>query len=281
MQTTASRSDREYVLGTGDEEVARLGLQHRVWRSRALDAWLRAGFNAGQTLLDLGSGPGWATRDLAEIAGPNGRVIAVDGSRRFLDVIERIGLPNVETHELDLDGAELPGSVDGVWARWVFAFVRTPRAVLARAASALRPGGSIVIHEYFDYRTWRLAPRSEPGSGGLPRGETTPFESFVGAVMESWRANGGEPDIGLVIPGWLEELGLRVSVRPIIEVISPRSFIWAWPKTFVESGTRRLVQLGRMRDDEAASIVAELSAAEEHGALMVTPAVLEIIATKP
>jgi 16S rRNA G527 N7-methylase RsmG len=47
--------------------VARLGLQHHVWQSRVLDAWRRAGFGAGQRLADIGSGPGFAALDLAEI----------------------------------------------------------------------------------------------------------------------------------------------------------------------------------------------------------------------
>ena len=57
--------ERDYVLGTHDEESARLLLQHRVWRPRALDAWRRAGFTVGQTLLDLGCGPGHAAVDPA------------------------------------------------------------------------------------------------------------------------------------------------------------------------------------------------------------------------
>ena len=47
-------AERDYVLGTHDEEVARLGVQHRVWRARALDAWLRAGIGPGQTAIDIG-----------------------------------------------------------------------------------------------------------------------------------------------------------------------------------------------------------------------------------
>src|SRR5678816_202122 len=77
--------EQDYVLGTHDEELNRLGLQHRVWRPRALDAWRRAGFTIGQTILDVGCGPGYATLDLAEIAGTTGRVVAMDRSARFLD----------------------------------------------------------------------------------------------------------------------------------------------------------------------------------------------------
>src|SRR5262245_48840980 len=63
----------DYVLGTRDDEVARLLLQHRVWRPRALDAWRRAGFTTGDTIIDVGAGPGHASVDLAQIVGPAGR----------------------------------------------------------------------------------------------------------------------------------------------------------------------------------------------------------------
>ena len=48
---------------------------------------------------------------------------------------------------------------DRAWARWVFAFVKNPRDVLARVTAALAPDGIIVLHEYFDYSTWRAMPR--------------------------------------------------------------------------------------------------------------------------
>ena len=48
------KSERDYVLGTHDEEVERLALQNRVWRPRTLEAWRRAGFTVGQTLIDVG-----------------------------------------------------------------------------------------------------------------------------------------------------------------------------------------------------------------------------------
>src|SRR5213075_1982728 len=102
-----SVAERDYVLGTHDDEIARLGLQHRVWRPRALDAWRRAGFTELLTLLDVGCGPGYASLDLAEIAGPRGRVVAVDRSARFLDALRsaavRNGLVNITTRQLDLD----------------------------------------------------------------------------------------------------------------------------------------------------------------------------------
>ena len=81
-------AERDYVLGTHDDEIYRLGFQHRVWRPRALDAWARARIGDGCKVIDFGAGPGFATMDLAEMVGPNGQVHALERSRRFLDTLE-------------------------------------------------------------------------------------------------------------------------------------------------------------------------------------------------
>lgn len=268
-------TDRDYLLGTHDAELQRLGLQHRVWRPRALDAWRRAGFTVGQTLLDVGSGPGYASLDLAEIVGPTGRIVSVDRSRRFLDHLEAVreqrGLKQIETHELDLEQAPLPvRGVDGAWGRWVFAFLKQPRALVEKVAASLRPGGVLVSHEYLHYSTWRLAPRSPE------------IEELVRVVIEAWRADGGEPDVGLDLPHWLEETGFELrELRTILDVVPASNFIWQWPKTFIEVGLERLTQLGRLSPERATQIRQAFARAEAAPhTLLVTPAVLEIIAVR-
>jgi SAM-dependent methyltransferase len=268
-------TDREYVLGTDREEIERLGLQHRVWRPRALDAWRRAGFTIGQHLVDVGCGPGYASIDLAEIVGAGGRVTSIDRSRRFLDVLahQRTArtLDHVETVELDLDVDPLPElGADGAWCRWVLSFVRHPRDLVRRMRDALRPDGVLVLHEYLDYRSWRLAPRNEP------------FEEMVAAVMANWRAAGGEPDIGLELPRWVESLGFRIrSMTPLIEFVGPDSFVWQWPRSFIASALPRLEAGGHLRPGRAAAIAEALRIAESTpGTRMLTPPVLEIIAER-
>jgi len=157
-------TEHEYVLGTGDVEIRRLGIQHAAWREIAQAAWDRAGIARGHTVVDLGCGPGYATLDLAERVGPGGRVIAIDKSRRFLDHLRAQakvrGLSNIECLERDLDADPLPARcADHVWSRWVFIFVRHPRELLARATAMLRPGGALVLHEYVDYASWRAGAR--------------------------------------------------------------------------------------------------------------------------
>ncbi len=267
--------EKDYILGTHDEEIERLGLQHRVWRPRALDAWRRAGITVGQTVLDVGCGPGYAAADLAGIVGESGRVVAVDRSRRFLDALERArekaSIDNVESHELDLDDGVLPpGPFDAAWARWVFAFVRRPKDLLKRVADALRPGGVFVAHEYFEYSTFRLLPRSAE------------LEEFVRVVEASWRADGGEPDIGRELPDWLRQVGFRIrEIKPIVDVVPTSNFVWQWPRSFIEVGLARLVQIGRIEAGRAREISAALKARDgDPNTFLITPAVLEIIAVK-
>jgi SAM-dependent methyltransferase len=270
-----SETDRDYLLGTHDEEIARLGLQHRVWQPRTLASWRAAGFTVGQTILDIGAGPGYAALDLAAITGPTGRVIALERSRRFLDVLaaraDIAGLANITGVELDLETDALPAvHADAAWGRWIFAFLRDPRAALAKVREALRPGASLVLYEYLDYTTWSLLPR------------VAEIEALVPIVVSSWRAAGGDPDVGREIPAWLDELGFDVRVvRPMVDVVTPVDYTWQWPATFVEVGVARLVATGYL--DEAtghATIAAYRAASARPETRMITPMVAEIIAVR-
>ncbi len=268
-------SEQEYVLGTHDEEIARLQLQHEVWRPQVLEAWRKAGFGPGQTILDIGSGSGNASLDLAALVGPAGRVAAIDKSRRFLDLVQSraqaAGLANISTHECDLNREPLPKVfADGAWNRWVLSFTSRPRDPIARIAERLRPGGVFVLHEYFDYATWRTSPPSAE------------IETFVRAVMMAWRESGGEPDLGLQLPQWLDDLGFNVEhVRPIIDAARPSEPKWRWLSAFVESGRRRLESLGAISASESKSIGEALATlAADPRTRMFTPALLEIIATR-
>jgi SAM-dependent methyltransferase len=268
-------AERDYVLGTHDAEIARLGLQHRVWRSRVLDAWHRAGLTTGQTVVDVGCGPGYASLDLAEIVGPTGAVHAIDRSTRFLSSLDaeaaRRGLAHLTTYEHDLDEPGWPNPpADLAWCRWVAAFVRQPRELVERLRASLRPGGRLVMHEYVDYGAWQFLPPSPI------------FETFVSAVIAAWREAGGEPNIGRDLPGWLELAGFQIDdLRPIVDVIGPADFIWQWPRAFVQTGLERLVTLGTTTRQDADATWADFLAREGHpGVRMMNPIVLEIVATR-
>jgi SAM-dependent methyltransferase len=261
-------SDGDYVLGTQDDEVQRLGLQHRVWRARVLAAFRRAGITAGQTVIDVGAGPGFAAADLAQLVGPGGKVIALERAAHFLDTIRSRGLANVEVREQDVCQ---PFSVTGAgasWCRWVLSFVTDPAATVRHIAAALKPGGTAIFHEYVAYETWRMMPPDPL------------HERFRGQVEKSWRDSGGEPDVALWLPQWLGEAGFEiVETRTLADIITPADEKWEWPRSFMATGARRLHELGYIEASEVETM-ARLLDAPPAGAHMLTPLVAEIIARK-
>lgn len=268
-------SDREYVLGTYDEEVVRLGLQHRVWRSWVTACWRRAGIKPGDRVLDVGAGPGYATLDLAEIVGASGQVVALELSRRFTEIGEQrlaaAGQGHASYRNLDLVKDDLGvGDFDTAWCRWVLSFVADPGLVIKKVADALRPGGRFLIHEYLHYGTWGFLP---------PQPEQA---LFCQKTMDNWRGAGGDPDIGLRLPGMLRDAGLQVvEARPILFTMHPSDYAWQWPLAWIESSRKRLVDSGEMTQEQSDRLAAEfdrMSADPE--SLMLSPSVIELVAVK-
>lgn len=268
--------ERDYVLGTHEAEVERLGLQHNVWRPSVWAFWQRANIGRGATVIDAGAGPGFATFDLADIVGRGGRVIAIERSARFLSVLRdeaaRRKMSQVEAIEGDLLEMEWPRSVaDFIWCRWVLAFVNDPLKVLKSMARALKPGGALLSLEYSDYRGWRAAP-------DLPE-----LDRFRDGVIRNWRASGGEPDIAIELPRLLPQAGLVLEqALPVQFAIRPSDFMWQWPIAFIETNTRHEVEQGRMNAAEGEAIrKAFEERTRDPASLMLTPVVLQVIARKP
>jgi SAM-dependent methyltransferase len=270
-----AKRDADYVLGTHDEEVARLGLQHRVWRPIAADCWRRAGITIGSRVIDVGAGPGYATVDLAEIVGTTGEVFAVERSTRFLEVARQAcaarGLSQVRFRQADLVEEPLGAlNFDYAWCRWVASFVSSPEKLINNIAGALRPGGLAIFHEYSHYETFRFAPRRPA------------MEAFAEEVMKSWRVAGGEPNVAIEFPSLFRQAGLEVvEVHPRILTVSPRSYVWQWPASFIEINLVRLHELGLVTEEWCASVRREFKEAEADPAtLFTTPLFLEIIARR-
>ena len=88
MANAATSEADAYILGTGDDEFERLRFQDRVWIEQAYSLWTRAGIKAGDTVCDLGCGPGFTSLELAQLVGSEGRVVAHDRSARFVDFLK-------------------------------------------------------------------------------------------------------------------------------------------------------------------------------------------------
>jgi SAM-dependent methyltransferase len=266
------REENEYLLGTDDDELRRLGFQHQVWAGQAAGSWERGGFGPGSHVLDIGCGPGYATLDLARLVGWQGRVVGVDVSPRFVAHLQAraaaSGISNVAVEVQDVEELAFPPeSFDGAYARWVLTFVRRPEAVVAGAAKALRRGGRLVVHDYSNYAAFQVAP------------EDPAVHRVVQAVVASWRDGGGDPNVGTRAPRMMVDAGLEVvSITPIARVARPGDALWQWPRTFFDNFLPHLVQTGHLGEDERQAFDAVWAErAADPASYLATPPMVEVV----
>jgi ubiquinone/menaquinone biosynthesis C-methylase UbiE len=111
------------------------------------------GLSPGMVVADVGAGTGLFTRLFAPMVGNEGRVIAVDISRGFIENILRTsrqqGLVNVEGVVNTAADVSLPAaSVDLVFVCDSYHHFEYPQRMLESIYEALRPGGELVVIDF-------------------------------------------------------------------------------------------------------------------------------------
>lgn len=269
----------DYVLGTHGAEMERLGLQHRVWRDEMLSGWDRAGIGPGARVIDIGSGPGFATIDLSRRVGPDGEVFALERSPRFTETLRSAcreeDLKNVTVREADvmdpalLEDENLRG-FDFAWCRWIACFLPSLDEYTNLLHSVVRPGGRVITHEYAQYRTWQFLPPREHQA------------RFVDEVIANWRTGGSEPDVAGELTAAMSTVGFRlIAARPMVFTAGPGEPFWEWPVSFMEIHARHLQEIGRVSDAWAEALLTDLeSARRDPHCRIITPLVAELVFEK-
>ena len=263
-----------YVLGTEREEMHRLGLQHQVWASEARTGWTTAKFGKGDTILDLGSGPGFCSFELAYMVGQKGKVIAVDKSAAYLSFINDVNefhKLNIETILTDFNELDLPdNSLDGIYCRWAMAWIMNPEEILAKVVKALKPRGKIIIHEYFDWSTFQ----TEPHMPALMKGVTT--------ILKSFSKPPSNINVGRELPTIFNRIGLDLySQRGMHKMPKPDDLAWQWPYSFLNIFMPKLIESGQLTKEEVDLALDELILLSKNpNATIFTPMMVEVIGEK-
>jgi SAM-dependent methyltransferase len=161
------------------------------------------------TWADLGSGTGAFTLALADILGPEARIVSVDRDHAALaaqerEMRERFGEVALDIRESDFSGdLDLP-PLDGLLMANSLHFVRDKAALLRRLIGSVRPGGRFVLVEYdadqgnqwvpypLSFQTW------ESMATGLGLSVTRLVgrvpSRFLGAIYSAVSQVGGEPE---------------------------------------------------------------------------------------
>jgi ubiquinone/menaquinone biosynthesis C-methylase UbiE len=151
--------------------------ERREWmldNTRRVNAWLgdKVDPQPGQTILELGAGPGELGLQIAE-RDDRVRVISTDFAPEMVKIASREsegrGLTNVEHRVLNAEAMELDDdAVDGIVCRWAYMLMADPAAAFRETRRVLRPGGRLA------FAVWRTAERNPwqavPGMTIVQRG---------------------------------------------------------------------------------------------------------------
>jgi SAM-dependent methyltransferase len=171
---------------------------HRWRTAQNSAAYLLPFLKPGQSLLDVGSGPGTITADLAELLVP-GRVTALETTADAL-ALTRQGVadrwvPNVDfvvgdVHALDF----ADDTFDVVHAHQVLQHVADPVIALREMRRVCRTGGIVAARDS-DYAAFTWYP------------EVPELDEWMVLYQRVARSNGGEPNAGRHLVAWAHAAG--------------------------------------------------------------------------
>ena len=180
-----------------DVELNRLRLLESIFDPTTTRHLESIGVSEGWRCLEVGAGAGSVSRWLATRVGPTGKVVAMDIDTRFLT---GISLPNLEIYQHDiLKGDEEVDRFDLVHCRALLQNLSEPQKGAERMATAVRPGGWLLIEE-FDYGSVLSADATNPSASSF----TTTIRALCAFLR---RAGIADAYFGRQVPGILEHLG--------------------------------------------------------------------------
>lgn len=273
--TVENESDN-YFVGVDDREIARLGHQHEAWRAETTELWKAAGFENCASVIDLGSGPGFTTLDLARTIVRNGGVWALDKAAYFLDYTakeaERRGVRNVRVVHADITkpGA-MPETFEGAFCRWFLAFLTHDlETVLRNIRGCLQPGGRFAVMEYLTLDSVTCGP-PHPA-----------FDAHTQAWIQFYADNGGDTSIGAKLPANLVATGFDIEmIKCIGGLATPGHRWWEWWGRLMQDFGPKFVDLGLLAPAQWASLQDYWQATPgQAGAFIHTPLMLQIVARR-
>ncbi|MGE5224484.1 MAG: arsenite methyltransferase, partial [Omnitrophica WOR_2 bacterium] len=149
-----------------------------------------AGIQAGQTVLDLGSGGGLDCFLAARLVGTTGRVIGVDMTPEMLakarSAADRIGLTNVEFRQGYLEDLPVEDhSVDVVISNCVINLSPDKPSVFREVFRVLKPGGKISVSDIVTSGAMPEAMKANMDAWSACVSGAIPSEEYVDGLRQT------------------------------------------------------------------------------------------------
>jgi len=160
----------------------------------------------GESILDVGSGPGNQAYELSPLVSPGGAIEGVDPAESAIAISSRrcSGLTNTKFKIGDAE--QLPyadSAFDAVMSSQVFEYLNNVSGGLQEIYRVLRPGGRVLIHDTdWGALLWR--------SSDMQR---------MARVMDVWDRHLADPNLPQSLGSKLRETGFaEIKVEPIVQI---------------------------------------------------------------
>jgi SAM-dependent methyltransferase len=228
-------------------------LRSHSWRTAENSAgYLLPRLRPTDRLLDVGSGPGTITLDLAaRLTG--GYVEAIDSAAAAVDVARRsaesVGTANVRFSVGDVYALDFADdSFDVTHAHQVLQHLADPVAALREMRRVTRPGGLVAVRDA-DYASMTWFP------------EHPAIESWLSIYRQVARAMGGEPDAGRRLKDWVGRAGFtELTCTASVWCFADETDLAWWSQTWAERVTSSDLAEHARRSGVADEELAELAA---------------------
>ena len=163
----------------------------------------------GERVLDVGSGPGFLSAEIAEAIGSSGSVQGIDVSEPMVDLARDhcAQLPWVTFSQADATHLPFPdNSFDAVISTQVLEYVTDVGAALAEIHRVLRPAGRIVVVDTdWDSIVWHSRNRSR-----------------MERVLTAWEEHAIDPYLPRTLSSRLVGAGFKVELQEVVPILNPR-----------------------------------------------------------
>jgi ubiquinone/menaquinone biosynthesis C-methylase UbiE len=223
----------------------------------------------GASVLDVGCGTGGACVEIAERAGPTGRVAGIDPSEAMIAAARKAAgsRSTIELRVASIYALPFPdGAFDAVRAERVFQHLGDPEAGLREMIRVTRPGGRILVAD------------PDHGQQGLALDDPAHQRTFA-ATRRSMLAMIANPHSGTRLRGMLVRAGLaeiEQAVHPI-----PITFAEYVRAVFLADRLAAAVEAGEITREAADGFVAALEAREREGTFDANAIAYFVAGTRP
>jgi ubiquinone/menaquinone biosynthesis C-methylase UbiE len=162
----------------------------------------------GESVLDVGSGPGFLAAEIAEAIGSTGSVHGIDVSEPMVELARRhcAQLPRVTFTQAD--ATQLPSgdqSFDAAISTQVLEYVPDVDAALAELHRVLRPAGRVVIVDTdWDSIVWHSSNQSR-----------------MDRVLAAWEEHAADPHLPRTLTNRLVGAGFDVQLQKVVPILNP------------------------------------------------------------